>query len=216
MKREELRIPAAGVVLTAHLTIPGDTSALAVFVSGAGSTSLNPRNVFVANEMAEAGLATLLLDLLTPEEEAVDYRTAEYRFDVAILARRLIAATHWMHASPVTGWLPIAYHAANTGAAAALIAAAELQSVFAIACRGGRPDLAKEMLATVRAATLLIVGSEDHGALHANREAFAHLECEKRIEIIDGASHGFDEPGTLQRATTLASTWIAMHVPVLV
>jgi pimeloyl-ACP methyl ester carboxylesterase len=187
-------IPAGDVELAEDLTIPQGARAIVLFVHGSGSSRRSPRNQFVARQLAASGLATLLFDLLTPAEEEQDRRTAELRFDVLL--------------QPETQGLRMGYFGASTGAAAALIAAAARpELVGAIVSRGGRPDLAFGALDHVEAPTLLIVGGEDREVIELNRLAFAQLRCEKRLEIIPGATHLFEEPGALEAVARLASTW---------
>jgi dienelactone hydrolase len=170
----------------------------------------------VANRLQRAGLATLLFDLLTPTEEARDVRTREHRFDIALLARRLVHATHWIDAQSDVRVLPLGYFGASTGSAAALVAAAELgERVAAVVSRGGRPDLAGvRALATVSAATLLIVGGNDDVVLGLNRTADSHLTCDRRLAIVPGASHLFEEPGALEQVAALASEWFVEYLVV--
>jgi len=184
-----------------------------LFAHGSGSSRLSPRNRHVARVLNEAALATLLVDLLTPEEEAIDARKAHLRFDIGLLAERLVAATDWLTAHPDTRDLRVGYFGASTGAAAALVAAAARSgAVGAVVSRGGRPDLAGRVLALVRAPTLLIVGGRDLQVLELNREAFAQLTCDKRLEIVPGATHLFEEPGALHEVARLAANWFVEHL----
>ena len=184
-----------------------------MFAHGSGSSRHSPRNRQVASELQQASLATLLMDLLTQEEDAVDLRTAELRFDIALLARRLVAAIEWAAADSELKVLPIGCFGASTGAAAALIAAAELPNhVSAVVSRGGRPDLAGAALARVEAPTLLIVGGADPVVLQLNREALGEVRCEKELAIVPGATHLFEEPGALERVSTLARRWFEKHL----
>ncbi|MFD8792410.1 phosphoribosyltransferase family protein, partial [Streptomyces vinaceus] len=203
----EVEVEAAGLRLPGELTLPPGAGAVVVFAHGSGSSRRSPRNRRVAADLNRAGLGTLLFDLLTPAEEA-DRR---YVFDIAALAARLAAATHWLGTrTPV----PPAYFGASTGAAAALAAAAGPDSpVYAVVSRGGRPDLAGPLLAGVRAPTLLIVGSRDGQVLALNREARARLRCESRLEIVEGATHLFEEPGALHEVSALAEQWFTTHRP---
>jgi dienelactone hydrolase len=199
-----------GVVepLAGDLTIPRGANAIVLFAHGSGSSRRSPRNQFVARELAAFGLATLLFDLLTPEEEERDRRTGELRFDVLLLAHRLGVASKHVLGQPETEGLRIGYFGASTGAAAALIAAAALPEIVgAIVSRGGRPDLAFGALEHVAAPTLLIVGGEDREVIELNQKALAQLRCEKRLEIIPGATHLFEEPGALEAVARLASIW---------
>ena len=190
--------------LPGTLTLPPAASGLVLFAHGSGSSRTSPRNRYVAQLLHAAGIGTLLFDLLTPDEDH-DYAT---RFDIALLSERLAGATRWARSQP-TPAMPIGYFGASTGAAAALVAAVEPDAgVRAVVSRGGRPDLAgAEVLTRVAAPTLLIVGGEDHGVIKLNREAYAHLDCEKALRIVPGATHLFEEPGTLETAATWAAEW---------
>jgi len=208
-----VQIPASGVRLAGDLTVPPAARGLVMFAHGSGSSRHSPRNRQVASELQQASLATLLMDLLTQEEDAVDLRTAELRFDIALLARRLVAAIEWAAADSELKVLPIGCFGASTGAAAALIAAAELPNhVSAVVSRGGRPDLAGAALARVEAPTLLIVGGADPVVLQLNREALGEMRCEKELAIVPGATHLFEEPGALERVSTLARRWFEKHL----
>ncbi len=201
------------VALEGTLAIPADATGVVLFAHGSGSGRHSPRNRFVAAELRRARLATLLIDLLSGEEEALDARTAVLRFDIGLLARRLVAATDWLGGHEPTRGLPLGYFGASTGAAAALVAAAEHHDVVgAVVSRGGRPDLAGRALGHVRAPTLLIVGAEDHAVLPLNRDALALLQVEKALEIVPGATHLFEEPGALERVAELARDWLARHL----
>ena len=183
------------------------------FAHGSGSSRFSPRNRAVARALNEAGFATLLLDLLTRDEEQVDAYTGHLRFDVALLGERLVAATDWLAGETATRTLPIAYFGASTGAAAALIAAATRPAVSAVVSRGGRPDLAGEALAAVRAPTLLIVGGADVPVIELNRRARAAMrpDVEARLEIVPGATHLFEEPGALEMVAHLATAWFVRY-----
>jgi dienelactone hydrolase len=209
MEREErVRIPAGDVTLSGDLIAPSDARGIVLFAHGSGSSRLSPRNRHVAAMLRQGGLATLLMDLLTRDEETVDARTAHLRFDIGFLAGRLGAATAWVQKQAETGALPLGYFGASTGAAAALVAAAEQpQAARAIVSRGGRPDLAGSALARVQAPTLLIVGGDDHPVIQMNREALAQLTAEAKLEIVPGATHLFEEPGTLDEVARLARAW---------
>ena len=208
-----VRVSAGDVTLEGNLARPEDARGVVLFAHGSGSSRLSPRNRHVARVLNEAALATLLVDLLTPEEEAIDARTAHLRFDISLLAQRLIGATDWLADHPDTRGLRVGYFGASTGAAAALVAAAvRAAAVGAVVSRGGRPDLAGRALALVRAPTLLIVGGRDAQVLELNREAFAQLSCEKRLEIVPGATHLFEEPGALDRVALLARDWFERHL----
>jgi len=206
-----IQIPSSGVV--GDLTMPVGAAAIIVFAHGSGSSRFSSRNRFVANVLQNAGMATLLLDLLTAEEEEVDMRTRHLRFDIDLLTSRLAEASMWLKQDRETGSLLVGYFGASTGAAAALKAAAKLpDAVHAIVSRGGRPDLAGIALPQVKAPTLLIVGSKDKAVIELNQMALSQLECERKLEIVPGATHLFEEPGTLEQAATLASHWFESHL----
>ncbi len=208
-----VRIPAGAEMLEGSLSIPDHAQGVVLFAHGSGSSRHSPRNRYVAGVLREASLATLLTDLLTPAEEAVDERTRHLRFDIPFLARRLAAATDWLAQDPQTRELRVGYFGASTGAAAALVAAADhLDVVGAIVSRGGRPDLAMPVLARVRAPTLLIVGGDDIQVIAMNREALALLQVEKDLAIVPRASHLFEEPGALEEVARLAAAWFARHL----
>jgi dienelactone hydrolase len=184
-----------------------------LFAHGSGSSRHSPRNRRVAALLIEAGLATLLIDLLTPAEEMVDLRTARLRFDIGLLAERLVGATDWLTRYPETRDLRIGYFGASTGAGAALVAAAERPHIVgAVVSRGGRPHLAGPALARVRAPTLLIVGGNDLPVIALNQEAFEQLRCEKRLAIVPGATHLFEEPGALDQVARLAREWFERYL----
>lgn len=205
-----VHVTAGNVTLEGTLDIPQGASGIVLFAHGSGSSRHSPRNRYVARALNEGGLATLLIDLLTVEEEQVDRVTAHLRFDIALLARRLIGATDWLVRYSETRGLRIGYFGASTGAAAALVAAAERpDAVAAIVSRGGRPDLAGPALARVRAPTLLIVGGLDYPVIAMNRDALAEITVEKRLIIVPGATHLFEEPGTLETVADLAREWFA-------
>jgi putative phosphoribosyl transferase len=208
----EVEIPSGRVTLAANLTIPDGAIAFVIFAHGSGSSRHSPRNQFVARKLNDAGLATLLFDLLTPEEEAVDMRTREYRFNISLLAERLVHATKWAKHQKETRDLRIGYFGSSTGGGAALVAAAELpDEVNAVVSRGGRPDLAGEALPKVKAATLLIVGGRDEVVIELNEKARAQMRCKVKIDIVPGATHLFQEPGTLERVADLARDWFLLH-----
>jgi dienelactone hydrolase len=210
---QQVVVPVGAVRLEGDLTLPRGTRGAVLFAHGSGSSRHSPRNRFVAGVLQSAGLATLLLDLLTREEEAVDLRTAHLRFDIGRLAERLVAATDWLGQQEATRDLRIGYFGASTGGGAALVAAAERpQVVGAVVSRGGRPDLAGAALSSVRAPTLLIVGGDDHAVIRMNEAALVELRCDKRLEIVPGATHLFEEPGALEQVARLASTWFGMHL----
>lgn len=201
-------IPCDDVELNGLLHIPRVVTGVVIFVHGSGSSRLSPRNQAIAKTLQQAKLATLLFDLLTLEEDEVDNKTSEYRFDIELLATRLIAVTKWLQANPVLHKLPVGYFGASTGGGAALLAAArEKKGVKAIVSRGGRPDLAGAALAEVQAATLLIVGGNDKTVIELNQQAFAILHCEKQLDIVPGASHLFEEAGKLEEVARLAQAW---------
>jgi putative phosphoribosyl transferase len=205
-----VRIPADSVVLEGLLGVPSTAAGVVLFAHGSGSSRLSPRNTYVASELREAGIGTLLFDLLTAEEG--EDRTLV--FDVDFLARRLRAATEWLHGQPGMRHRAIGYFGASTGAAAALIAAADDLAVAAVVSRGGRPDLAARVLPRIEAPTLLIVGGDDVPVIAMNRDAFGRLRCEKRLAIVPGATHLFEEPGALERVVCLATDWFRDHFPV--
>ncbi len=209
MEREErVRIPAGEATLSGDLVAPADARGLVLFAHGSGSSRLSSRNRHVAAILRKGALATLLMDLLTRDEETVDARTAHLRFDIGLLAGRLGAATEWVRKKAETRALPLGYFGASTGAAAALVAAAERpEAVRAIVSRGGRPDLAGSALARVQAPTLLIVGGADYPVIQMNREALAQLTAEAKLEIVPGATHLFEEAGTLDEVARLARAW---------
>jgi putative phosphoribosyl transferase len=209
----DVRIPAGPAVLEGNLIIPDNATALVLFVHGSGSSRHSPRNQFVARQLNNTGLATLLFDLLTAEEELLDMRTAEHRFNITLLAERLIHATKWVQQQKQTRDLRIGYFGSSTGGGAALVAAAELpDDVDAIVSRGGRPDLAGDALRKVKAPTLLIVGGEDGVVIELNEQARRQMHCEVKLEIIPGATHLFEEPGALERVAALASDWFINHI----
>ena len=208
-----MKIPAGDVVLDADIVIPKGAQGVVLFVHGSGSSRYSPRNRYVAGELQTAGLATVLADLLTPEEERVDAKTAELRFDIRLLATRVAALTDWLADAEATAGLGLGYFGASTGAAAALIgAAASPDRVDAVVSRGGRPDLAGASLPMVRQPTLLVVGGRDAVVLDLNRRALQELAGEARLEIVPGASHLFEEPGTLEQVARLARDWFVQHL----
>ncbi|MGA9023951.1 MAG: dienelactone hydrolase family protein [Terracidiphilus sp.] len=200
-------IPPTG--LEGDLVIPEKATAVIAFAHGSGSSRHSPRNQYVARVLQQGGLGTLLFDLLTAQEERIDVQTAELRFDIALLARRLSEATAWLKKDKDTRDLLVGYFGASTGAAAALVAAAQRRGdVFAVVSRGGRPDLAGASLPLVQASTLLIVGGEDTPVIEMNEDAFRQLRMEeKKLEIVSGATHLFEEPGTLEKVASLARDW---------
>ena len=213
--REPLQIPVAGVTLDADLCLPQAAKGVVLFAHGSGSSRFSPRNRHVATLLNEAGLATVLADLLTPEEEIVDERTRHLRFDIELLAERLVGVTDWLARNDSTAKLPIAHFGASTGAAGALVAAAERPGlVRAVVSRGGRPDLAGESLPHVQAPTLLIVGGNDVQVIVLNRRALDLLPGDKQLVIVPGATHLFEEPGALDEVASLARDWFLRHLQV--
>jgi len=208
----EVQISADGAVLSGSLTIPENSKALVLFAHGSGSSRHSPRNQFVARTLNRASLGTLLFDLLTPEEEALDSYTREHRFNIGLLAERLVHATKWTRQEE-TRDLHIGYFGSSTGGAAALVAAAELpEEAGAVVSRGGRPDLAGVALPSVKAPTLLIVGGNDDIVIELNEMARDQMRCEVKLEIISGATHLFEEPGALEQVAKLASDWFVDHI----
>ncbi|HYH11368.1 MAG TPA: alpha/beta family hydrolase [Thermomicrobiales bacterium] len=206
-------IPVDRVVLRGILTVPSQAEGVVAFAHGSGSSRLSPRNQQVAHELHEAGFATLLFDLLNQDEAAVDDRTREYRFDIPRLGARLVAATDWLRAEETTRSLPIGYFGASTGAAAALVAAAERQDeVGAVVSRGGRPDLAGAALSLVTAPVLLIVGGLDAPLIGVNETAQDRLRGSSELVIVEGATHLFKEPGTIDEVTRHAIAWFDRHL----
>lgn len=208
-----VEIPTDAGILKGALAVPDEATGMVLFAHGSGSGRLSPRNRQVAATLQEAGLATFLFDLLTEREEALDRYTAHLRFDIRLLAQRLATATDWMLQDAAVQHLAVGYFGASTGAAAALVAAAERpQGVKAVVSRGGRPDLAEEALARVQAPTLLIVGGDDVPVIALNREAMRQMKAPVELEIIPGATHLFEEPGTLEQVSALATDWFRSHL----
>jgi dienelactone hydrolase len=206
-------IPSGKVAINGNLTIPPRARGIVLFAHGSGSSRFSPRNTKVAREINASGIATLLIDLLTEDEEAEDMYTGEYRFNIDLLAQRLVDATAWTKKNQKTKDLVVGYFGASTGAAAALIAAAQLlQHVKAVVSRGGRPDLAGIALPSVKAPTLLIVGGDDLEVLELNKEALAQLSSEKKLIIVPGATHLFEEPGKLEQVAKLAIEWFSKYL----
>ena len=209
----EVQIPAGRALLSGNLTIPDDAIALVLFAHGSGSSRHSPRNQFVARTLNRAGLGTLLFDLLTPEEEALDTYTREHRFNIGLLAERLVHATKWIRQQEASRDLRIGYFGSSTGGAAALVAAADLpEDAGAVVSRGGRPDLAGDALPRVQAPTLLIVGGNDDIVIELNEMARDQMRCEVKLEIIHGATHLFEEPGALEQVSKLASDWFSLYL----
>ena len=209
---KSVHVLAGSLTLEGTLSVPAGSRGVVLFAHGSGSSRLSPRNRYVARLLNEGKLATLLVDLLTREEEAVDARTAHLRFDIGLLAERLAWATDWLAQHSETRRLPIGYFGASTGAAAALVAAVVHDMVGAIVSRGGRPDLAGPALPLVRAPTLLIVGGNDDPVIELNRAALAQLRAEKQLVIVPGATHLFEEPGALEQVARLAREWFARYL----
>jgi putative phosphoribosyl transferase len=208
-----VRVPAGDVTLEGNLAVASDAAGIVMFAHGSGSSRHSPRNRAVARALREGGLATLLLDLLTPDEERVDEATGELRFDIDLLAERLVAATDWLREIEETRRLNVGYFGASTGGGAALVASAQRPTaVHAVVSRGGRPDLAGAALSRVRAATLLIVGGSDPLVLDLNRVALGRLRCEKQLVVVPGATHLFEEPGALEEVARLARDWFLKHL----
>lgn len=213
MAARPVHVPAHAVTLEGNLVVPAAANGLVVFAHGSGSGRFSPRNQMVAETLNRAGIATLLIDLLTVEEERIDRRTAEFRFDIQRLANRLVDATDWVAAQPELARLGIGCFGASTGAAAALIAAAlRPNRIGAVVSRGGRPDLAGEVLDRVRAPTLLIVGGADPEVLALNRRAEQAMRAERKLVVIEKATHLFEERGALEQVATLASEWFRTHL----
>ena len=211
----EVQIQAGRAVLSGNLTIPENATGLVLFAHGSGSSRHSPRNQFVAHTINDAGLGTLLFDLLTQDEEATDTWTREHRFNIGLLAQRLVHATKWAKHQEETRDLRIGYFGSSTGGAAALVAATELpQDIGAVVSRGGRPDLAGDALPKVEAPTLLIVGGNDDIVIELNEMARDQMRCEVKLEIVPGATHLFEEPGTLEKVAKLASDWFVNHIGV--
>ena len=213
MQEREVQVSAGPVTPEGNLGIPEGAEGVVLFAHGSGSGRHSPRNRYVAEELRRAGLATLLLDLLTPEEEEIDLRTRHLRFDIGLLAERLVGATDWLARNTDTRDLNVGYFGASTGAGAALVAAAERpEEVGAVVSRGGRPDLAKTDLPRVVAPTLLIVGGDDVPVIGMNREALEQLRAEKKLEIVPEATHLFEEPGKLEEVARLAARWFTRYL----
>jgi pimeloyl-ACP methyl ester carboxylesterase len=213
MRSSEITIPLKDARLGGELIVSEEAEGLVLFAHGSGSSRHSPRNQFVARTLRQAGLGTLLFDLMTAEEEAAEERTRHLRFNIAFLSQRLSAATLWAKNELAALNPRMGYFGSSTGAAAALVAAAELGNVVsAIVSRGGRPDLAQGSLELVSAPTLLIVGGEDTEVITLNQEAYDRMRCEKDLRIIPGASHLFEEPGKLEEVAEMASDWFVEHL----
>lgn len=208
MHAEVVRIPVDHKHIEGALELPDNPIGLVLFAHGSGSSRHSPRNNYVARVLRDRGIGTLLMDLLTPEEDQ-DYAQ---RFDIGLLTQRLLDASRWARAYPKTATLPVGYFGASTGAAAALQAAAQDESISAVVSRGGRPDLAGgTALARVKAASLFLVGGHDYGVIELNEAAYATLHCEKQFTLIPGATHLFEEPGTLEQVAKQAANWFESH-----
>jgi len=210
-RQSDVTIDLDNIRLEGTLNIPNSPKGIVLFAHGSGSSRHSPRNRYVAQVLQAEGFATLLFDLLTGQEEAVDRQTAEFRFDIELLAKRLVGATQWITRHPAIRTLPVGYFGASTGAAAAVVAAARLPGlVMAVVSRGGRPDLAGEALGIVRAPVLLIIGGKDEIVIGLNRQALNNLRCRnKQLVIIPGATHLFEEAGALEQVAQLAATWFS-------
>lgn len=209
----EVRIPSGSVILEGELHVPAGAQGVVLFAHGSGSSRHSPRNQFVARTIREHGVGTLLFDLLTREEEAVDTMTRHLRFDIGLLADRLVDATTWIKGEDETRYLRVGYFGSSTGGGAALVGAAAVgEEIGAVVSRGGRPDLAGAALKRVKSPTLLIVGGWDEPVIELNEEAYAQLRCEKELKIIPGATHLFEEPGTLEEVACLAAEWFRRHL----
>lgn len=210
-----VRVSAGPVTLEGNLVLPTGTQGVVLFAHGSGSSRFSPRNRYVARELQQGGLGTLLIDLLTEEEERIDLRTREIRFDIPLLADRLVGAVDWLKENAETRDLSIGLFGSSTGAAAALMAAPRRpDAIGAIVSRGGRPDLAGAALKQAQAPTLLIVGGRDMVVITLNEQALEQLSVEKRLEIVPGATHLFEEPGALERVAALARDWFQQHLTV--
>jgi dienelactone hydrolase len=208
-----VHVAVGSITLEGALGIPAGAQGIVLFAHGSGSSRHSPRNRHVAQVLRDGGLATLLIDLLNEDEEQVDRLTAELRFDIGLLARRLVGATDWLTRMPETRNLVIGYFGASTGAAAALVAASERSDIVgAVVSRGGRPDLAGAALSRVTAPTLLIVGGEDHPVIALNREALALLHADKQLTVVPGATHLFEESGALEKVAELARDWFTRYL----
>ncbi|MGB2568916.1 dienelactone hydrolase family protein [Micromonospora citrea] len=210
--RGQVTIPVGAAGLPADIDGPDDATGVVLFAHGSGSSRHSPRNVAVARTLQRRGSATVLVDLLTPEEDEVDAVTAELRFDIGMLAERLAGIVDWLGAEPSLGRLPVGLFGASTGAAAALVAAAARpERVAAVVSRGGRPDLAGSALSAVRAPTLMLVGGLDEQVITLNEQAAAALTAPHELRIVPGATHLFEEPGTLEQVADAAGDWFTTH-----
>lgn len=210
---QKVHIPSGEVILEGELQIPGAAKGVVLFAHGSGSSRYSPRNQYVARVIREAGIGTLLFDLLTREEEAIDLRTRHLRFDICLLARRLVDASNWIAERSETKHLRAGYFGSSTGGGAALVAASEIgDEIGAVVSRGGRPDMAGEALTRVVAPTLLIVGGLDQVVIQLNEEAYRKLRCKKELKIVPGATHLFEEPGKLEEVARLAAEWFRHYL----
>jgi dienelactone hydrolase len=208
-----IKIPLGDIEVEGSLFLPSGARGVVVFVHGSGSSRFSPRNQYVAKEFNKAQLGTLLFDLLTADEEEEDALTAEYRFNIPLLAGRLVGVTGWLRNDPQTKQLALGYFGASTGAAAALIAAAKMPAVVAaVVSRGGRPDLVGEYLSDVRAPTLLLVGGLDEGVIDLNRQAMRQMTNKNRLVIVEGATHLFEEPGKLEEVAKVSMDWFSRYL----
>ena len=208
-----VRVPVDGDFIEGNLRVPSDAKGVVLFAHGSGSSRFSSRNQYVANVLNNAEIATLLIDLLTEDEEKVDVRTRQFRFDIGLLTERLISAAEWVKKNLRTQKLKLGVFGSSTGAAAALNAAAKLpEDVVAVVSRGGRPDLAMENLAEVRAPSLFIVGGRDVVVINLNKKAMAEVSAEKKLEIVAGATHLFEEPGRLEEVARLATEWFLKYL----
>lgn len=213
MEQKEVTIPIGDGHINGTLTLIPDSIALVIFAHGSGSSRFSKRNQFVADILHQEAIATFLFDLLTQKEDEIDQMTREFRFDIPLLAERLVIVTNWVKTNKKTEYLKLGYFGSSTGAAAALIAAAQLpKDIKAVVSRGGRPDLAMDYLPQVQAPTLLIVGELDYEVIKLNEDAYAQLNCTKELQIIPNATHLFQEPGTLQEAANVAMQWIEKYL----
>jgi len=213
IQRSEVEIPVGRNRLGGELVLPGDATGIVLFAHGSGSSRHSPRNQYVARVLHDAALGTLLFDLLTAQEEEEEYYTRHLRFNIDLLATRLIAATEWLAQQDLPQDARFGYFGSSTGAAAALIAAAQAPDrTGAVVSRGGRPDLAAAHLAKVTAPTLFVVGANDTGVIELNEQAYAQLRCEKELRLVPGATHLFEETGALEKVARLASDWFSKHL----
>ena len=212
-EEKPVKISVDKATIEGNLVVPQGAKGVVLFAHGSGSGRFSPRNQYVAKVLNKAGIATFLIDLLTKEEEEIDMQTAQFRFDIDLLAHRLIGATEWLKKNPTTKNLAFGYFGASTGAAAALIAAAKLpEDIKAVVSRGGRPDLALEHIPRLKAPTLFIVGGNDTVVIELNKKAMKNFPAEKKLEIVRGASHLFEETGKLKEAAKLATNWFAKYL----